>query len=70
MIGERGKQMPMFIVTESRREIWQYKYEIEAENEDKAMEIYTMGTQECSLDESVADYIDTLEANFHSIRKV
>ena len=70
MIGERGKQMPTFIVTESRREIWQYKYEIEAENEDKAMEIYTMGTQECSLDESVADYIDTLEANFHSIRKV
>jgi hypothetical protein len=29
--------MPTFIVTESRREIWQYKYEIEAENEDKAM---------------------------------
>jgi hypothetical protein len=61
--------MPKYIITESRSEIWHYKYEIEAQSEEEAESIWGSIKDEASID-AIGDYIDTIDSNLTDIKKL
>lgn len=53
--------MPKYLITETRREIWQHYYEIEADSADEAEELWKNGAEGPVFE---PEHIDTIDSGF------
>jgi hypothetical protein len=60
--------MPKFIITETRREIWHYFHEVEADSIDEAREAWTYDQAKLKIDDE-GEYKDTVSVDIISIEE-